>query len=121
MLDLRFGVEIETVGLTQEELARAIARAIGGTVHNSYSACVVAMADGRTWKIVPDGSLSGGYRSGEIVSPILTRADMDLLQLVVRAVRKAGARADTSTGIHIQRRPLSISTSMARSLMRARP
>lgn len=101
MLDLRFGIEIETVGLTQEELARAIARAIGGTVHTSYSACVVAMADGRTWKIVPDGSLSGGYRSGEIVSPILTRADMDMLQQVVRAVRKAGSRADASTGIHI--------------------
>lgn len=101
MLDLRFGIEIETVGLTQEELARAIARGIGGTVHNSYSATVVAMADGRTWKIVPDGSLSGGYRSGEIVSPILTGADMELLQLVVRSVRKAGARADASTGIHI--------------------
>lgn len=57
MLDLRFGVEIETVGLTQEELARAIARGIGGTVHTSYSATVVAMADGRAVaSIVRDGA-----------------------------------------------------------------
>ncbi len=51
--------------------------------------------------MVPDGSLSGGENSGEIVSPILGYDDIDELQNVVRAVRTAGAKADPSTGIHI--------------------
>jgi hypothetical protein len=101
MMDLRFGIEIETVGRTQEELARAIVHATGGTVRGGYSAWEVIMTDGRAWKVVPDGSLSGGYRSGEIVSPILTHADLDTLQKIVREVRKSGAKADATTGIHI--------------------
>jgi hypothetical protein len=47
--------------------------------------------------VVRDGSLSGGERSGEIVSPILTYGDIEDLQSVVRAVRTAGARCDEVT------------------------
>jgi hypothetical protein len=102
----RFGIEIETVGATKIELGRAIATAVNGTVvtggyGHSSETVVVRMADGREWKIVPDGSLSGGNRNGEIVSPILTYADMDMLQNVVRAARAAGAKADSSCGIHV--------------------
>lgn len=48
-----------------------------------------------------DASLSGSAYSGEIVSPILTYQDVDALQQVVRAAREVGARADSSSGIHI--------------------
>jgi hypothetical protein len=61
----------------------------------------VTDAKGRCWRVVPDGSLSGGDRSGEIVSPILAYEDIEDLQVMVRAVRTAGARSDSSTGIHI--------------------
>jgi hypothetical protein len=50
---------------------------------------------------VPDGSLSGGENSGEIVSPVLGYDDIEELQNIIRAVRTAGARTDHSTGIHI--------------------
>ena len=98
---LRFGIEIETVGLDRERLARAIQGAVGGTVGSDDRSWHVTDAKARTWRVVPDGSLSGGERSGEIVSPILAYEDIDDLQSVVRAVRTAGARSDSSTGIHI--------------------
>gem|GEM_PF-5475443 len=44
--------------------------------------------------MVPDGSLSGGENSGEIVSPVLGYDDIDTLQNIIRAVRGAGAKAD---------------------------
>ena len=62
---------------------------------------MAATASGRTWKVVPDGSLSGGENSGEIVSPVLGSDDIEELQNIIRAVRTAGAKADLSTGIHI--------------------
>jgi hypothetical protein len=74
---LRFGIEIETVGLDRERLARAIQGAVGGTVGSDYRSWHVTDAKARTWRVVPDGSLSGGERSGEIVSPILAYEDIE--------------------------------------------
>jgi hypothetical protein len=51
--------------------------------------------------VVPDGSLSGGDQSGEVVSPILTYQDIEELQRIIRAIRHAGARCDDSCGIHL--------------------
>ena len=100
MKTLRFGVEIETTRLSRQHLAVAIQRATGGSVGVGSSSATVQMADGRVWNIVPDGSLNGSV-NGEIVSPILTYADLDMLQNVVREVRKAGAVADDSCGLHV--------------------
>lgn len=93
----KFGIEIETVGLSREAVARAIHSVVGGRI--SFGPEVV-MDDGRVWKVVPDGSLSA-CNSGEIVSPILTYADLETLQSIVRAVRAAGAGTDSSCGVHI--------------------
>jgi hypothetical protein len=100
MKTLRFGIEIETVGLSRTKLAEAIHSVVGGTISNDYRDARITTASGRTWKVVPDGSLSG-YDNGEIVSPVLEYTDIDELQRVVRAVREAGAKADPSCGIHI--------------------
>ncbi|MBZ0120713.1 MAG: amidoligase family protein [Sandaracinaceae bacterium] len=100
MKTLRFGIEIETVGLSRQALAQAIHSGVGGTL-SSFDT-FVRDPQGRTWSVVHDGSLSGGsHRSGEIVSPVLTYDDLPVLQEVVRAVRRAGARVDTSCGIHV--------------------
>ncbi|MBC7171467.1 MAG: amidoligase family protein [Polyangiaceae bacterium] len=100
MKTLRFGIEIETVGLSRELLARAIHSVVGGTVIDEYRSWRISDARGRGWRVVPDGSL-GAEHSGEIVSPVLEYEDIEELQQVVRAVRRAGAKADPSTGIHI--------------------
>src|SRR5689334_14286117 len=96
MKTLRFGIEIETIGLSRQALATAIHTATGGSKNGE----TVTDTQGRKWQVVPDGSLSG-HLNGEIVSPILGWDDIDLLQSIVRAVRQAGARTDSSTGIHI--------------------
>jgi len=105
MKTLRFGIEIETVGQTRAKVARAIQRVVGGEAFHfggAYDAWHVTDSRGRTWKVVRDASLSGpGSRKAEVVSPILRYEDMDELQEVVRAVRRAGAKVDSSTGIHI--------------------
>jgi hypothetical protein len=101
MKTLQFGIEIETVGLSKELLARAIQSVVGGTVSGWGENWSVTDARGRTWKVEPDGSLSSYSNGGEIVSPILAYEDLDILHAVVRAVQLAGARADYSTGIHV--------------------
>ena len=102
MKTLRFGIEIETVDLPKSKAAAAIQSIVGGHVRallgaRSYR---VDAADGRTWKIVNDGSLRGRYNA-EVVSPILGYADIEMVQLIVRALREAGARTNDSCGIHI--------------------
>jgi len=63
-------------------------------ITNNYRDVRITTQDGRSWKVVPDGSLSGGENSGEIVSPVLGYDDIDTLQNIIRAVRGAGAKAD---------------------------
>ena len=102
MKTLKFGIEIETVGISREQLARAIQGVTGGTARDDGRGWQITDARGRSWRVVPDGSLAG-INSGEIVSPILGYEDIDELQNIVRAVRAAGARSDASTGIHYAR------------------
>jgi hypothetical protein len=102
--NLTFGVEIECTGVSRETLVHAIVSGTGGTRVNYTD--TVALADGRKWKVVSDGSIRGahGYNGGEVVSPIL-RGDQDLamLRAVVRAIREAGAISDAAyqCGIHV--------------------
>jgi hypothetical protein len=103
MKTLRYGIEIETVGLSREAVAKAIATVVGGTVRQEYGydpTWTVTDATGRQWKAMPDASLSGAVNA-EIVSPILTYADLEQLQQVVRAVKRAGAKVDATCGIHV--------------------
>ena len=57
---------------------------------------------GRVWKVVSDASLTSAPPNlrAEIVSPILRYEDMNELQEVVRAVRRAGAKVDAKCGLH---------------------
>ena len=105
-----FGVEIETKGLTREEAARVIARALGGTASGT---CATDPATGEVWKAVRDGSLHG--TSAEVVTPKLTYEEIPKLQTVVRALRNAGARCDAETGIHVH---VDVSRHDGRSLAR---
>jgi len=110
MNGLTYGVEIEYTGASRDAVAAAIQSVVGGTVHRerSYDRRVVTAADGRKWNVVHDGSVhgSGWNEGGEIVSPVLRGMtgegdDMEVLQNVIRAARRAGARRDSSAGIHV--------------------
>lgn len=102
MASRTFGCELEYEGISQTTAANTVAAVTGGTA--SYEGrhlnnWVVTMPDGRKWQVVSDGSLSG--TSAEVVTPICTTADLDLLQKVVRALRHAGAKANSRTGLHV--------------------
>ena len=107
--DLRFGIEVETIKRTRQTVAEAICTVVGGTLrHVGHPSCYdpweVTATDGRVWKVVSDSSLTSvpAHLRAEVVSPILTYADIPELQKVVRAVRRlAGAVSTRGCGIHI--------------------
>jgi len=106
--DIQFGVEVETVGATRETVARAIQSVMGGTVTHvgmprCYDPWECRDAAGRTWRVVADSSLTSvpPELRAELVSPVLTYADIPQFQEAIRAVRKAGAKADDCTGVHV--------------------
>lgn len=106
--EIRYGIEIETVKKTREQVAWAIQSVTGGTVNHtgspaSYDPWEVTDLQGRIWKVVADASLNAvpEHLRAEIVSPVLTYDDLAQLQEIVRAVRRAGAKITTQCGIHI--------------------
>ena len=118
MLSARFGIEIEFTGITRTAAARVAEKHLHGTFTDGgtyYDAKLVTAPDGRVWKFMSDGSIhkekkengrktavNNGAYSVELVTPILTyREDIETLQGLVRALRKAGAFANNSCGIHI--------------------
>ena len=119
MLDTRFGIEIEMTGITRKKAAEALAGFFGTKAEyagTSYETYTVKDRDGRTWKLMRDGSIrcqltnERGIRdftaadrySVELVTPVLTyENDIETLQEVVRTLRKAGAFTNDSCGIHI--------------------
>ena len=119
MLDTRFGIEIEMTGITRKKAAETLAGFFGTEAEyagTSYETYTVKDRDGRTWKLMRDGSIrcqltnERGIRdftaadrySVELVTPILTyENDIEMLQEIVRTLRKAGAFTNDSCGIHI--------------------
>ena len=102
MKNQTFGIEIETTGLGRERTARALAALFGTTarhVGRHLDDWKVPMPDGREWTVESDGSVTDP--SAEVVSPVCRWEDIEMVQLVVRALRRAGAKADASCGIHI--------------------
>lgn len=111
-----FGIEIELTGITRGRAAEVIAAYFGtrsrhaGGAYDPYTA---TDRKGRVWRAMTDGSIdtrkrvngvligAGRDYSCEVVSPILQYEDMDDLQEIVRLLRKAGAIANSSCGIHV--------------------
>lgn len=100
---MRFGVEIETIGISRKDTVSAILGVVGGEVRReggSYDKWCCVAPDGRRWNAVSDASIGRG--NAEIVSPILTYPDdISVLQNVIRAIRKAGGKVNSSCGIHV--------------------
>lgn len=112
-----FGIEIEMTGITRNMAANAIATYFGTNsvyVGGGYDAYAVTDKEGKTWKIMSDSSIHGEYKKNgtyyrtadskynvELVSPKLEYSEMEKLQEVVRTVRKAGAKVNSSCGIHV--------------------
>lgn len=110
-----FGVEIEFTGMTRRTAATVASRFfLSGVSHEggSYDTYSVTDSQNRIWKFMYDSSIHAQCRSGctassakaykvELVTPILHYPDIELLQELVRQLRKAGGLVNDSTGLHI--------------------
>lgn len=112
----KFGIEIEMTGITRKKASEVIAEYFGtaseyeGTCYDTY---IAKDRQERKWKCMSDASIvcqkktaggksmAGREYSTEVVSPILTYADIEDLQEVLRQLRHAGAFVNKSCGIHI--------------------
>ena len=100
------GVEIEMTGITRAKAARTAAAYFGTrrwkntADKNGYCAYSAWDAEDREWKFQRDSSILGpDNEKCELVTPVLKGdADMELLQGLVRALRKAGGRSCPSLG-----------------------
>ena len=120
--DQCFGVEVEMTGITRRQAADALAEYFGTTpqyLGTYYDTWGVTDPEGKVWKLMSDGSIkperktANGYTSRfeagigsrdyqvEMVTPKLTYSELPKLQECVRQVRKAGAKANGSCGIHV--------------------
>ena len=105
-----YGVEVEMNSITRRKAAKEAAGYFGtgryeDTAHrNGYMTWSAWDADGREWKFQRDSSIQGpDSEKCELVTPVLTYADMEFLQGLIRALRKAGAKSCPSRGcgVHI--------------------
>ena len=104
------GVEVEMNSISRRKAAKLAADFFGtgrfqDTAHrNGYCTWSAWDAQGREWKFQRDSSINGpDDEKCELVTPILTYADMETLQELIRKLRKAGAKSDASRGcgVHI--------------------
>ena len=100
-----FGIEVEMNGITRARAAEVIAAHFGTRVEytgGTYDARCARDGQGRAWKVVSDASIAGpADERTEVVSPVCRWEDIETVQELVRKLRKAGAKADPSCGIHV--------------------
>lgn len=115
--DQCFGVEIEMTGLTRERAAQALSEYFGTDYDytgGTYETYTVHDQQGRTWKLMRDGSIDVERRGQnlyrgtpdrelqvEFVTPKLTYEDMPQFQECIRRLRKAGGKVNSSCGLHV--------------------
>ena len=110
MKNQTFGVEVEMNNITRKDASMVAATYFGTGRYadtartNSYFTWSAWDAQAREWKFSRDVSIHGvDAQKCELVTPVLTYSDMELLQGLIRALRKAGARSSQARGcgVHI--------------------
>ena len=104
------GVEVEMNNIDRSRAAKVAAEFFGTgrfedtARRNGYCTWSAWDAQGREWKFQRDVSIDGpDSQKCELVTPILTYADMETLQELIRRLRRAGAKSDSTRGcgVHI--------------------
>lgn len=104
------GVEVEMNSISREKAAKLAAKFFGTggceytATRNGYQTWSAWDADGREWKFQRDVSIAGpDSEKCELVTPILTYTDIEILQELIRKLRHAGAKSDATRGcgVHI--------------------
>ena len=110
MKNQTIGVEVEMNNIERSRAAKVAAEFFGTgrfedtARRNGYCTWSAWDAQGREWKFQRDVSIDGpDGQKCELVTPILTYADMETLQELIRRLRRAGAKSDSTRGcgVHI--------------------
>ena len=110
MKNQTIGVEVEMNNIERSRAAKVAAEFFGTgrfedtARRNGYCTWSAWDAQGREWKFQRDVSIDGpDSQKCELVTPILTYADMETLQELIRRLRRAGAKSDSTRGcgVHI--------------------
>lgn len=110
MKNQTIGVEVEMNNITRENAACVAADVFkthnykNTAIRNGYYTWSAWDMQGREWKFQKDVSITGpDDEKCELVTPILHYGDIELLQELIRALRKAGAKSDATRmcGVHI--------------------
>ena len=106
MKNLKYGVEIEFLGITREAAAEVVADFFGtGYFYEGgeFKERDIADSNQRLWRVVRDASIEAysDEEQCELVTPILTYPDLEILQQVVAKLKAAGASVNKSCGLHI--------------------
>ena len=104
------GVEVEMNGITRKDAAKVASQYFTTGRYeftarrNGYVTWSAWDSQGREWKFQRDVSINGNDdEKCELVTPILNYEDIETLQGLLRALRKAGAQSSASRGcgVHI--------------------
>lgn len=108
MKNQTIGVEVEMNNITREKAAKKAAEFFGTRRYeytagrNGYYTWSAWDAQGREWKFQRDVSIEGpDSEKCEMVTPVLTYGDIEMLQKLVRLLRKAGAKSSPSRGCRV--------------------
>jgi len=109
MVKRQFGLELESFGLTGNQLKKAVSLVTGGNyVDNLHTHHGGVYFDRKTWQGMADGSITGRFatatRAGshEMVSPVLKGGKgMKDAEKVIKSLNRQGAKVDKSTGLHV--------------------
>ena len=110
MKEQTIGVEVEMNHITRSAAAKIAAELFGTgrysdtAARNGYYTWSAWDQQGREWKFQRDSSIAGpDSQKCELVTPILKYDDIELLQELIRRLRKAGAisHAGVGAGVHI--------------------
>lgn len=108
MKSQRFGVELELTGISRSEVRQILA--------NYFNDSELFDPKGRDWNVKYDSSIYARYRYNgslvetssndykvELVTPVLEYDDIEMLQEIVRLIRRAGgvSTSDLRCGLHI--------------------
>ena len=105
--DQAFGLELEFTGITRENAIQEIAKVVNGGRQYSYEGgtykkWTATDSRRRKWIVEYDSSIApNGGEQCEFVTPKCDYDDIATVQECIRALRRAGAKVNSSCGLHI--------------------
>lgn len=119
---MTIGVEIEFTGIQQSDAADVIAQHFGTEPWGGCMGWEIKESNkrnAREWKVVGDSSIrvENGGGQCELVTPILTEADINDLQEIASKLKASGAVVNESCGLHVHIGADGLTAPMIRNLV----